>query len=68
MFYAGKWPCFFSGCGYGVVWLGNHAGALASFRKAYSRGKQSHAIAHWKWFEILHEPTDQLKQKIKIKI
>ncbi len=38
----------------------------ASFRKAYSRGKQSHAIAHWKWFEILHEPADQLKQKIKM--
>jgi ubiquinone biosynthesis protein Coq4 len=38
----------------------------ASFRKAYSRGKQSHAIAHWKWFEILHEQTDQLKQKIKM--
>jgi ubiquinone biosynthesis protein Coq4 len=35
-----------------------------SFKKAYSRGKKCVPIANWKWFEILHEPTHKLKQKI----
>lgn len=34
------------------------------FRKAYTRGKKCAAIANWKWFKILDEPTDKLKQKI----
>jgi ubiquinone biosynthesis protein Coq4 len=35
-----------------------------SFRKAYNRGKKCSAITNWQWFEILHESTDKLKQKI----
>ena len=34
------------------------------FTTAYRRGKNSIPIANWKWFEILHEPTATLKQKI----
>lgn len=34
------------------------------FKKAYNRGKKCTPIANWKWFEILYEPTDKLKQKI----
>jgi ubiquinone biosynthesis protein Coq4 len=35
-----------------------------NFRKAYNRGKKCAAIANWKWFEILYEPINKLKQKI----
>lgn len=35
-----------------------------NFRKAYNRGKKCAAIANWKWFEILYESTNKLKQKI----
>jgi hypothetical protein len=35
-----------------------------SFRKAYSRGKHSVRISHWKWFEILEEPVSGLRKKI----
>jgi ubiquinone biosynthesis protein Coq4 len=38
------------------------------FSKAYSRGKKCAPIAHWKWFEILNEPTDKLKQKINFNL
>lgn len=37
-----------------------------SFRKAYNRGKQCQAIANWKWFDILHEPTIRLQQQINV--
>lgn len=35
-----------------------------SFREAYKRGTKSTKIQDWKWFEILHEPTIILKEKI----
>ena len=35
------------------------------FIGAFKRGKTTPAISHWKWFEILQEPTQQLKDKIK---
>jgi Coenzyme Q (ubiquinone) biosynthesis protein Coq4 len=37
-----------------------------SFTKAYHTGKKCSLIANWKWFEILHQPTHLLKQKIKL--
>lgn len=39
-----------------------------SFKMAYNRGKKSEPIANWKWFEILNEPTEKLKQKINFKL
>ncbi len=35
-----------------------------SFRAAYSKGKQVAPIAHWPWFQILQQPTLQLKKAI----
>jgi ubiquinone biosynthesis protein Coq4 len=34
------------------------------FFKAFKRGKAACSIATWKWFEILGEPTRELKDKI----
>lgn len=34
------------------------------FAKAYKRGRSSPSISHWKWFELLKQPTLQLKQSI----
>lgn len=36
-----------------------------SFKKAYKRGKMSASIQHWKWFEILQEPTFSLQERIQ---
>ncbi len=37
----------------------------SSFKKAYKRGRNCEPIAGWKWFEILNEQTDTLKNKIR---
>ena len=37
----------------------------SSFKKAYRRGKKCSPISSWKWFEILDQPTEMLKLKIK---
>ena len=37
----------------------------SSFKKAYRRGKKCPPISNWKWFEILDQPTEMLKLKIK---
>ena len=34
------------------------------FRKAYQRGKAAPAISNWKWFELLEQTTQQLKQSL----
>ncbi len=36
----------------------------SKFKKAYQRGKTAPAISHWKWFDLLKQPTLQLKQSI----
>jgi ubiquinone biosynthesis protein Coq4 len=36
----------------------------SSFVKAYKRGKRSAPVADWKWTEIVHEQTRELKEKI----
>ncbi|MEI9957035.1 MAG: Coq4 family protein [Ferruginibacter sp.] len=46
---------------YGLVTMPEH---WKKFGAAYKRGKNSKAIANWKWFEILHEPTATLIKKI----
>ena len=46
---------------YGLVTMPEYWG---SFRKAYSRGKNCIPISDWKWFEIVTEPTNDLKDKI----
>jgi len=48
---------------YGWLTMPEHWGA---FWKAYHRGKKSIPIQHWKWFEILYEPTSALKNQINI--
>lgn len=34
------------------------------FARAYNRGKAAPEISHWRWFEILMMPTEELKAKI----
>lgn len=46
---------------FGIVAVPEHWG---SFIQAYKKGKQSHAIDGWKWFDILEEPVAALQQKI----
>lgn len=46
---------------YGLVTMPEYWG---SFRKAYRRGKNCIAISNWKWFEIVKEPTQDLKDTI----
>ncbi|MBL0145048.1 MAG: hypothetical protein IPP48_04060 [Chitinophagaceae bacterium] len=46
---------------YGIITMPEY---WSSFKKAYKRGKSCAPIADWKWFEILHEPTQSLKNKI----
>lgn len=36
----------------------------SKFRIAYRRGRNSIGIKHWKWFNILHEPTQSLIHQI----
>lgn len=36
----------------------------SSFRVAYKRGRNATNISEWKWFEILGEPTAELKKRI----
>lgn len=35
-----------------------------SFKKAFNRGRNSAGIADWKWFELLHLPTAELRKQI----
>lgn len=35
------------------------------FKRAYQRGKKCSPISNWKWFEILDQQTEDLKQQIK---
>jgi hypothetical protein len=35
-----------------------------SFLEAFKKGRQSAAIADWKWCEIVHDQTNMLKKKI----
>ena len=37
----------------------------SSFKKAFQRGRNCEPIADWKWFEILNEQTNTLKNKIR---
>ncbi len=46
---------------YGFVTMPEYWG---SFKKAFMRGKRAVPIADWKWFEILDQPTAELKLKI----
>ncbi len=46
---------------YGFITMPEYWG---SFKKAYVRGKQCVPISEWKWFEILDQPTADLKQQI----
>lgn len=46
---------------YGFVTMPEYWG---SFRRAFHRGKKAVSIADWKWFEILDQPTNELKLKI----
>ena len=46
---------------YGFITMPEYWG---SFKKAFARGRNSKAIADWKWFEILEEPTASLIRKI----
>jgi hypothetical protein len=46
---------------YGFATMPEH---WKKFAVAYRRGKQSVAIASWKWFEILEQPTISLIAKI----
>lgn len=32
----------------------------SKFIAAYKRGKRSPAISHWKWFQLIHQPTQTL--------
>ena len=36
----------------------------SKFIRAFNRGRTAPAISHWKWFEILLKPTQELKDKI----
>jgi hypothetical protein len=46
---------------YGMVTMPEH---WIKFKTAYYRGKKCIPIAGWKWFEILHQPTQLLIDKI----
>ncbi len=46
---------------YGLVTMPEYWGSCI---KAYRRGKRCIAISNWKWFEIVKEPTQELKDKI----
>jgi ubiquinone biosynthesis protein Coq4 len=46
---------------YGIITMPEY---WTKFKHAYSRGKNCTPIARWAWFEILHEPTSSLIQKI----
>lgn len=46
---------------YGLVTMPEY---WTSFKRAYKRGKKCNAIANWKWFEILDQPTALLKIKL----
>jgi len=46
---------------YGMITMPEH---WKKFRAAYRRGKNAIPIAHWRWFEILQEPTTSLIQKL----
>ena len=46
---------------YGYITMPEH---WKKFRIAYQRGKNAVPISDWVWFDILHEPTQSLKQKI----
>ncbi len=46
---------------YGFVTMPEYWG---SFIKAFRRGKKLNSINDWKWFEILDQPTAELKLKI----
>jgi ubiquinone biosynthesis protein Coq4 len=49
---------------YGLITMPEH---WKTFRCAYRRGRQSISIEHWQWFDLLHEPLEQLQQKISNK-
>ena len=46
---------------YGLLTMPEH---WSSFRVAFKRGRECSSISDWKWFEILHCPTLQLKAMI----
>ena len=49
---------------YGLVTMPEH---WNKFLDAYHRGRNATSISHWKWFEILIEPTLLLQQKLSNK-
>lgn len=36
----------------------------SSFRKAYVRGREANRISAWKWFDLLWEPTAELRRRV----
>ncbi len=46
---------------YGLFTMPEH---WKAFSKAFKRGRKCSSIANWKWFDILHCPTQQLKSLI----
>ena len=46
---------------YGMLTMPEH---WSKFKTAYNRGKKCMPIASWKWFKILHQPTQLLIDKI----
>lgn len=46
---------------YGLLTMPEH---WPAFRRAFKRGRNTEGISNWKWFEILHEPVQKLRQKI----
>lgn len=47
--------------GYGLITMPEY---WKSFKRAFQRGKNCKSIDGWKWFEILHLPTKELKKII----
>ncbi len=46
---------------YGISTMPEHWG---SFKKAFQRGRVCENISAWRWFELMHEPIHNLRQKV----